>query len=137
MSDSRNATPRHQGLLDDLARQIAEPEYDCPGDAPELVGYLCGSCRESSAEVSGIEHLESCVISRVKEALETRSATESTEAALRERLRATDITYGAVEEMHSATAVREEVAPPEPRCARCGSFCAECHPAERGKVSDG
>ena len=56
---------REDALLDALKRLAIAPEYDCPGDTPEMVGYVCCLCHEPSED--GTTHKPECVIRQIEE----------------------------------------------------------------------
>jgi hypothetical protein len=49
--------------LKDAAERIwIEAEYDCPGDTPELCGYLCGECKGDGPTESEVKHKPDCFV---------------------------------------------------------------------------
>lgn len=49
----------------EVAEQVwIQPEYDFPGDAPELCGYQCGECKGYGDDEESIDHDADCFVKK-------------------------------------------------------------------------
>lgn len=47
-----------------LTHYAVMPEYDCPGDTPEICSYLCHECGQEACMASEIKHDANCALTK-------------------------------------------------------------------------